>query len=159
MQSFMPMKNIAYMPGGTNDVYVSIHQIFLQGSDFDIDKAYILGNGYSDRGKIDLWTNLSNYSNTDQLTALMNLPVPNQTTLTISGAIKKSGQIVDSELERLYDLISQSVSGKDISYELPAETISLINLFIRRINKISKNKEHNLYLPKEDIINMLFMFN
>ena len=136
------------MPGGTNDVYVSIHQIFLQGSDFDIDKAYILGNGYSNRGKIDLWTNLSNYSNTDQLTALMNLPVPNQTTLTISNTIETE-QIMDSELVRLYNSISQSVAGKDTSYELPAETISFINLFMRRIDKISKNKTHNLYLPTE----------
>lgn len=154
MQSFMPMKNIAYMPGGTNDVYVSIHQIFLQGSDFDIDKAYILGNGYSNRGKIDLWTNLSNYSNTDQLTALMNLPVPNQTTLTISNTIETE-QIMDSELVRLYNSISQSVAGKDTSYELPAETISFINLFMRRIDKISKNKTHNLYLPTENV-NMSF---
>ncbi len=80
----------------------------------------------------------------------MNLPVPNKTTLTISGAIKKTGQIIDSELERLYNLISQSVSGKDISYELPAETISLINLFMRRLDKVSKNKEHNLFLPTEN---------
>ncbi len=150
MQSFMPMKNIAYMPGGSNDVYVSIHQIFLQGSDFDIDKAYILGNGYSNRGKIDLWTNLSNYSNTDQLTALMSLPVPNQTTLTISETLQETGQIVDSELIRLYNLISQSVAGKDISYELPVETISFINLFMRRLDKISKNKTRNLYLPTEN---------
>lgn len=150
MQSFMPMKNIAYMPGGSNDVYVSIHQIFLQGSDFDIDKAYILGNGYSNKGKIDLWTNLSNYSNTDQLTALMNLPVPNQTTLKISKTLQGTGQIIDSELTKLYNLISQSVSGKDISYELPAETISFINLFMRRLDKVSKNKIHNLYLPTEN---------
>jgi hypothetical protein len=84
----------------------------------------------------------------------MNLPVPNQTTLTISNAIE-TGQIIDSELVRLYNSISQSVEGKDISYELPAETISFINLFMRRIDKISKNKTHNLYLPTENV-NMSF---
>jgi hypothetical protein len=80
----------------------------------------------------------------------MSLPVPNQTTLTISKTLQGTGQIVDSELTRLYNLISQSVSGKDISYELPAETISLINLFMRRLDKVSKNKEHNLFLPTEN---------
>ena len=54
MQSFMPMRNAAYIMDGSNDVYVNVHQIFLQGSDFDVDKAYILGNGFSTLGKIDL---------------------------------------------------------------------------------------------------------
>ena len=54
MQSFMPMRNVAYVMDGSNDVYVNVHQIFLQGSDFDVDKAYILGNGFSTLGKIDL---------------------------------------------------------------------------------------------------------
>lgn len=34
MQSFMPMKNVAYMTGGSNDVYVNISQILLTGGDF-----------------------------------------------------------------------------------------------------------------------------
>jgi hypothetical protein len=54
MQSFMPMKNIAYMNTTTNDSYVSIAQVFLQGSDFDIDKAYTLGSGFTSNGKLDL---------------------------------------------------------------------------------------------------------
>src|SRR5690554_4315737 len=80
----------------------------------------------------------------------MSLPVPNQTTLTISDTLQGTGQIIDSELIRLYNLISQSVAGKDISYELPAETISFINLFMRRLDKISENKTRNLYLPTEN---------
>ena len=45
MQSFMPMKNVAYFnsENDSNDAYVSVWQIFLQGSDFDIDKAYNIG--------------------------------------------------------------------------------------------------------------------
>ena len=34
MQSFMPMQNIAYMQGTSNDVYVNISQILLTGGDF-----------------------------------------------------------------------------------------------------------------------------
>lgn len=36
MQSFMPMKNVAYMKTKTNDSYVSVLEIFLQGSDFKL---------------------------------------------------------------------------------------------------------------------------
>ncbi|MDD4624105.1 MAG: hypothetical protein PHX40_01905 [Bacilli bacterium] len=42
------------MKGKTNDVYVSVQLILLQGSDFDIDKAYILGSGFSNKGTYDL---------------------------------------------------------------------------------------------------------
>jgi hypothetical protein len=34
MQSFMPMRNIAYMKNSANDVFVSVMQIWMQGSDF-----------------------------------------------------------------------------------------------------------------------------
>lgn len=54
MQSFMPMKNVAYYKTESNDAFVSIYQIWLQGSDFDIDKAYILGSGFNKDGGFDL---------------------------------------------------------------------------------------------------------
>ena len=53
MQSFMPMKNVAYYKTSQNDAFVSIYQIWLQGSDFDIDKAYILGSGFNKNGQFD----------------------------------------------------------------------------------------------------------
>jgi hypothetical protein len=34
MQSFMEMKNISYFDTDTNDAFVSVWQIWLQGSDF-----------------------------------------------------------------------------------------------------------------------------
>ena len=34
MQSFMEMKNISYLNTSSNDAYVSVWQIWLQGSDF-----------------------------------------------------------------------------------------------------------------------------
>lgn len=50
MQSFMEMKNVGYFNTTGNDAYVSVWQIFLQGSDFDIDKAYIMGYGFNKSG-------------------------------------------------------------------------------------------------------------
>jgi hypothetical protein len=46
MQSFMSMKTIGYTEDPGNNVYVSHWQIWLQGSDFDIDKAYIMMHGF-----------------------------------------------------------------------------------------------------------------
>ena len=39
-QSFMAMKTVGYLEANTNDVYVNIWEIWFQGSDHDIDKAY-----------------------------------------------------------------------------------------------------------------------
>jgi hypothetical protein len=50
MQSFMRMKNIGYLSGDSNNIYVSIHQILIQGSDFDIDKAYVMGHSFNKSG-------------------------------------------------------------------------------------------------------------
>lgn len=41
-QSYMSMKTVGYMHEGENSIYVSHWQIWLQGSDFDIDKAYVM---------------------------------------------------------------------------------------------------------------------
>jgi len=56
MQSFMPMKNVAYFnsENDSNDAYVSVWQIFLQGSDFDIDKAYNIGYSFNKNGQYSL---------------------------------------------------------------------------------------------------------
>lgn len=42
MQSFMGMDTVAFIKGDANDVYVSHWQLFLQGSDYDIDKIYMM---------------------------------------------------------------------------------------------------------------------
>lgn len=127
MQSFMPMRNVGYIKGNTNDVYVSVHQIFLQGSDFDVDKAYILGHGFLNNGRTDLWTNLSSYSTVDQLNALMQLPMPSGKIINI---IEGNG---DPNLEILYNQIANSLANVSYEYELPTETILLFNKFIRAL--------------------------
>jgi hypothetical protein len=43
LQSFMTMKCVGWTENTKNMAYVSHFQIYLQGSDYDIDKAYIMG--------------------------------------------------------------------------------------------------------------------
>lgn len=43
MQSFMAMRIVGYSHSSVNEVYVPRSQTFFQGSDYDIDKLYILG--------------------------------------------------------------------------------------------------------------------
>lgn len=46
LQSVMSMNTIGFIQGNANDVYVSHWQLTLQGSDYDIDKLYMMGYSF-----------------------------------------------------------------------------------------------------------------
>lgn len=52
MQSFMPMKVVAFTNSTTNDIYVPRTQLWLQGSDLDIDKVYCLQYSINSNGTL-----------------------------------------------------------------------------------------------------------
>ena len=60
MQSFMAMEVVAFNNSDTSNAYVATSQIYLQGSDFDIDKASLLGSIIRN-GKYGEFTACSNY--------------------------------------------------------------------------------------------------
>lgn len=152
MQSFMPMKNAAYIMDGSNDVYVNVHQIFLQGSDFDIDKAYILGNGFSSLGKMDLWTNISNYNSQETLNALLELPIPTGKTINIKLG-NTSG--VDSILEELYQSFAISLGDTGLTRNLSVDSLKILNEIIRYVNDVVKhNPDGSLFLFENELVNL-----
>ena len=55
MQSFMGMDTVGFIDGDANDVYVSHWQLFLQGSDYDIDKIYMMMYSFTN-GYFDAWS-------------------------------------------------------------------------------------------------------
>lgn len=52
MQSFAPMEVVMFDDTDTNQVYISPTITWLQGSDYDIDKQYIMGYTISDNGSL-----------------------------------------------------------------------------------------------------------
>ena len=74
-QSFMPMKIVAFTNSGLNSAYVSRWQIWLQGSDFDIDKASLLGKAFKD-GHLVTWSRLQDMTRMSNFQQVMNLPFP-----------------------------------------------------------------------------------
>jgi hypothetical protein len=62
LASFMDMQVAAYNPSGANDVFVSMWQLWLQGSDLDIDKAYMMGYGVNNLGMFQHWSKLADYT-------------------------------------------------------------------------------------------------
>lgn len=82
LQSFMQMENVAYTGNTLNKAYVSVWQLWLQGSDLDIDKAYIMGFSFDKGGKFIGWSNLFDYSSFATLQQSLKLPMPRRIKIT-----------------------------------------------------------------------------
>ena len=76
LQSYMKMKLVGYIPISGNECMVSHWQTFLQGSDYDIDKAYLMGFEFDNNGKFLGWSPLFNYKNLKTLEMSLTLPTP-----------------------------------------------------------------------------------
>lgn len=76
LQSFMPMTCVGWTSDTSNTAYVSYIQTYLQGSDYDIDKAYVMGQSFSDDALYIGWSPLFNYSSEQMVDASKTLPLP-----------------------------------------------------------------------------------
>lgn len=76
LQSFMQMRNVGFTGTPTNQCFVSHWQTWLQGSDYDIDKAYIMGLSFDGNGRYVGWSNLFDYSSLETIKASEYLPMP-----------------------------------------------------------------------------------
>lgn len=74
-QSFMSMKTVGYMHEGENTLYVSHWQLWLQGSDFDIDKAYVMKFDVNN-GIFEKWSPYFDLSTNESTKQSLLLPAP-----------------------------------------------------------------------------------
>ena len=75
LQSFMTMKCVGYTGVDTNYCAVSHFQTFLQGSDYDIDKSYMMGLNFDNSGMYYNWSNLFDFTSIETLRASEQLPL------------------------------------------------------------------------------------
>lgn len=61
MQSFMTMKVEGFTNIGVNDCYISDMQVWLQGSDFDVDKVTLMGLSFTRSGQLKTWSKYIRY--------------------------------------------------------------------------------------------------
>ena len=88
-QSFMQMKAVAYTGSEKNVCHVSHFQTFLQGSDYDIDKAYVMACEIGQDGRYVKYSDLFDYSSLDTLKASLTLPIPESFKITAEGVKNK----------------------------------------------------------------------
>ena len=176
MQSFMAMKIAAFIESDINTAYVSTDQIWLQGSDFDIDAVSLAMFSINSMGKYATWSPYMDLSSIEQLKKSEDLPLPTGVECTV-----KSGENgIDitpyiGTLFRINDFEKLQKDGKikrtqGDKVQLIPSAISELNQFLRLINeqgaeiqinwgnlkkqdKLSKSlqeiiNKHNLFLTK-----------
>lgn len=78
MSSVMNVEVIGFIEGNSNIVYVPSEQLWLQGSDFDIDKLFLLGFETNKHGIIESYSPFFSYNSKETLMASLTLPIPNK---------------------------------------------------------------------------------
>ena len=81
-QSFMAMRIEAFGLENTNSAYVSRDQLWLQGSDYDIDKISLLGLKFN-HGKLVVWSPFFSLKSTAAFLASKKLPFPTNRELSM----------------------------------------------------------------------------
>jgi len=72
----MYTRNVGFTGVHTNQCYQSPFETYLEGSDYDIDKSYMMGHEFDDNGIYLTWSSLFDFTNLDTLHASENLPYP-----------------------------------------------------------------------------------
>lgn len=114
MQSFMPMKVVAFDNPDINNAYVSTYQLLLQGSDYDIDAVSLATYDINHNGLLQLWSPYADLSTKGMLEESMTLPFPTGQELVIQESTDRA--ILNntiSELQGLRNIIKASnIDGK-----------------------------------------------
>lgn len=131
-QSFMPMKLVAFDESGKNSAYVNRYQLYLQGSDYDVDKASLLGSIFRN-GKYVIWSPFMNLMSYEHLKASETLPFPTGKKLT-----KVNIQKGETLNRRFYDVIDKPINidweEDHITFKLPNSQVEVT------LNKIGDNQ-------------------
>lgn len=144
MQSFMEMKSVGYFDTDSNDAYVSVWQIFLQGSDFDIDKAYIIGYGFDKHAHYESTSDAFNYNSKSQLDAIEQLPMPSN----IKTKFANTGVNLTDEFNIFNDYIIEN----PFLFQSRIYSDDVIKAFNKALRKISTLKINPTTKSKEVFI-------
>lgn len=163
MQSFMSMKIAAFDESGTTNASVSIWQLWLQGSDFDIDTVSMLGYQFDKNGKFLHWSPIANFNTYETLHASTSLPFPTgiETKVEIDDKSRLPENMVQliNDIIEYYNIESNSFNFGVTGTKKFADLIRMVNSLngvitvgqadydtIQQI--INLVNHHNLYIKK-----------
>ena len=122
-QSFMTQKVIAFDNSDINTAMVSTFQLFLQGSDLDIDAVTLLGYAFDQNGKFIGWSPYFKILSKEMLKASKNIPLPTGQNIEINTSKEAPNnffEIYDEFFGTLFKTISLTNNPND--KEAPIKT-------------------------------------
>lgn len=148
MQSFMSMKVEGFVNTGVNDCYVSDMQIWLQGSDFDVDKVTLMGNAFSSTGQFITWSRFMNTQSERALRITSKLKFPTKRNVEISDG--------DTDLSK-YSILFDENNKLNLEFSDTEEYYQKLELLVEMINRFNKSisaPESQLRSNIENVVNM-----
>lgn len=179
MQSVMAMKVIGFTSNKNTSMYVSPMQLYLQGSDLDIDKSYTMYKEMSRKGQLYKWTPYFTSNNDKIMEKLISFPSAdieaNTPKMHLKGKNLSSYKIVENQdvinsANRLYELCGLKEFSIDSIIELldsenGEEVATLIKTILdyyantdNRNKPITKDGNSGINAFIEDLINTHFSY-
>ena len=137
LQSFMQMKNVGFTGTSTGQCFVSHWQTWLQGSDYDIDKAYVMGLSFDGNGKYVGWSSLFDHSTLETIQESEYLPYPKKMLYdrAITGYSLNDYKILKKTLENNIKLWQTELLNSEISEEREVELTNQIEEAQRQLRE------------------------
>lgn len=133
MQSFMAMEVVAFNNSDTSNAYVATSQIYLQGSDFDIDAVSLETYSFDSNGRFYDWSPYFNFSSYEALKQSLKIPIP-----TFQKVILKEKSTDKNEKEKQEKTISLIKKLIDDGFIKVDETNKTVRFKTRDINNLIK---------------------
>lgn len=150
MQSFSRMKVVGYTNSRYNEVYMPAEITWLQGSDYDIDKLYLMGFELSSKGSLINFSKLTyQCQSIENINQVMSLPKPNGVEYYVTGtnsiAYQVPKNVVDDvinfrDLSKLKDCMLRSNGPLSFTSDVSKQEAKT---FVSILNTHSKSKLSN----------------
>lgn len=164
-QSFMPNKTVAFMDSDMNDGYINIFEIWFQGSDYDIDKAYTMMYELDKSGIIAGISPIKDLTSHATFAKSLQLPLPDPSKritefgdndisgelLAVINKYSKTGQ--ETSLKGAYSWIAQMATSND-----EQQRLTYLNL-MNDLLTVVKNSKGSLYVGIDQLGNLVNLIN
>ena len=134
MQSFTSVKVVGFTNDNVTNVYISTMLAFLQGSDFDIDKLYIMRYGITDDGRLATFSDLDTVFNPEKC---LDLPIAKGRQFEVIRGNRQGYESLNDSTIPYFDVERGGL--KTLQYILentPDDTSRPIQIFINDTNAI-----------------------
>ena len=146
-QSFMNMKIVGFTNTSTNIVYVCGEQLWYQGSDFDIDKAYIMGYSINKNGELEDWSPYFDYSSSSAFEKSMEFPFPT--------GVKTEYDATGLDITDVYTKYNNSLTLHRSNPSDPNNRLSYLDSLINLFTFVSDNNKVYVEGLNDDEVGML----